>query len=77
MVPTDIKQERDTEPDGQGGYHEVMTVHYTAPSGTRSRVKLPVSQYSKENAAAAIHHDMTNIEGVQSLDGQELGPPAP
>jgi hypothetical protein len=76
MVPTDIKQERTTEPDGKGGYADMMTVHYTAPSGTRSHVKLPVDQYSKENVAAAIHHDMTNIEGVQSLDGTEVGPPA-
>jgi len=76
MVPTDIKQERETVPDGKGGYVDQMKVHYTAPSGTRSHVTLPVEQYSKENAAAAIHHDMTNIEGVQSLNDTELPPPA-
>jgi hypothetical protein len=72
MVPTDIQQVHSTEPDGQGGYHKQWTVHFTTPSGVRTNVQIPATEYTKENAAAQMAHEMGHIEAVQSLEGQPL-----
>lgn len=72
MVATDIKQSKSHEPDGNGGYGDFVTTHFTTPSGTRTHVKLPAEYHNAENAAAAMLHEMRNIEDVHGLDGQDL-----
>jgi hypothetical protein len=75
-IPTDIEQTKSTEADGKGGMQDTWKVHFTTPSGVRTHVKIPATEYSKENAAAAMAHEMNTVEGVQSLEGQPLPPAA-
>jgi hypothetical protein len=69
---TDIKQSKQSEPDGNGGFHDVVHIAFTTPSGSRSHVKIPHSHYSKENAAAAIHHEVSIVESVHDLADRPL-----
>ena len=61
-----------TEPDGQGGYHQVATVHFVTASGDRSHVSVPVTHYTARNVHDAINSLATRMEQVRSLGS---GPP--
>lgn len=74
---TDIKQVKQSEPDGNGGFHDVFTVGFTTPSGTRTHVKVPASHYSAQNVAAAIHHEASQVESVHALENVPLVAPVP
>ena len=63
-----------TEPDGQGGYHEVAHVAFRTPSGTHAHVKVQMTHYTARNVHDAIARHQNRIEQVNSL-GQ--GPPPP
>lgn len=69
---TDIKQSKQSEPDGNGGFHDVFHIAFTTPSGTRTHVKLPASHYDAANAAAAIHHETRAVESVHALADKPL-----
>lgn len=69
---TDIKQSRETEPDGQGGYHDVYKVAFTTPSGTRTHIKVPHTHYTAPNVAQLMAHELQHVEGVHALEGRQL-----
>lgn len=73
---TNIRQVKSTEPDGNGGFHDVWKVHFTTPSGTATHVTVPDAEYTPKNVAAAIHQETAAVEGVHALEGQPLEPPA-
>jgi hypothetical protein len=61
------KQHMETEPDGQGGLHDVWKVHFTTPSGTKAHVSVPDSEYTAENVAATVNDKVSHIEQVHAL----------
>jgi len=77
LKASDIAQEKAAEPDGNGKLHDVWTIHFTTPSGTRTHVKVPATYYTADNVADLMHHEMTHVEGVHALEGQPLQPAPP
>lgn len=67
------KQHKRSEPDGNGGFQDMWTVHYQTPSGTDSHVQLPATHYTAPNVHAAITADATEIEKVNSLPESVTG----
>ena len=65
---TDIQQSINPESDGNGGIHDVWTVHATSPSGTRFHVKVPDSHYSADNVATALMDKVGHVEAVHALE---------
>lgn len=67
-------QHQQTEPNGQGSFHDVMHVHYETASGTQAKVKIPMTHYTARNVHDAIMADHDEIEKVNSL---QPGAPVP
>lgn len=63
-----------TEPTGQGGYHEVATVHFVTASGDESHVKIPMTHYTPRNVHDAITSLADRMEAVRSLNGTNVPP---
>lgn len=70
-----VHQVQQTEPDGHGGFHDVMHVHYETASGTRAKVKVPMHVYTARNVHDMIHADAQEIEHVNSLHPDVPVPP--
>lgn len=77
ITVTDLQQTKVSEPDSNGSFHDVWHVHFTTPSGVRTHIKMPDTQRSAENVAAAIHHEATQVEQVQALQDVPIPPPQP
>lgn len=69
---TNIRQEKDVEPDGKGGLHDVWTIYFTTPSGTDTYVKVPAANYTAKNVAEYIADELHHVEGVHALDSVPL-----
>lgn len=67
-------QQMSTEPNDQGGYHQVATVHFRTASGDAAHVKIPLTHYTARNVHDAIQSLSTRMEQVRSLGS---GPPPP
>lgn len=63
-----------TEPNGQGGYHEVATVHFATASGDAAKVKVPMTHYTARNVHDAIVAQAARMEQVRAL-GTGAPPP--
>lgn len=64
---TVVGQQQATEPDGQGGLHDVMHVTYETRSGVRARHTHPMANYTAQNVAAAITPVAQQIDSVSQL----------
>lgn len=63
-----------TEPNGQGGYQQTATVHFTTASGDTAHVKVPMTHYTARNVHDAIAAQAARMEQVRALGS---GPPPP
>lgn len=61
-----ISQEKSAEIGADGQLHDVWKVTYRTPSGTTSYIRIPASEYTAENVAADILHEMSHIEQVHA-----------
>lgn len=62
------------EPNGQGGYQQVATVHFVTASGDAAHIKLPLTHYTPRNAHDAITSLASRMEAVRSLNGTKIPP---
>jgi hypothetical protein len=68
------KQTFTTEPNAQGGYEQVATVHFVTASGDAAHVKIPATHYTARNVHDAVSAMATRMEQVRTLNGGN--PPA-
>lgn len=61
------KQKMTTEPDGQGGVHQVWKVPFTTGSGAEGHVTVPDNQYTMSHVAELIKHKVAHVEAVARL----------
>lgn len=64
-----------TQPNGQGGYHQVATVHFVTASGDAAHVEVPMTHYTARNVHDAIMSLSSRMEQVRNLNGTNPPPP--
>lgn len=64
-----------TEPNGQGGYHQVANVHFVTASGDAAHVQVPMTHYTARNVHDAIMAQASRMEAVRNLNGANVPPP--
>lgn len=68
-----IKQEKTSEITPEGQMADVWKVTYRTPSGTVSYIRIPASEYTAQNVAADILHEMSHIEEVHAAGRPATG----
>lgn len=64
---TIVRQIKQKESDGRGGFHYVWHITYKTQDGVESTLEIPASEYTMENVAAAIVNEKQHIDAVHQL----------